>query len=75
VRTEAKVYLSHTDMARLQYAAKRSGLSLSSWMRQTCLVMADEMGAPVMTSLLDRQLSLGYGEVTAERARELVGGE
>jgi hypothetical protein len=56
MRTELKVYLSHTDAARIQKAAQAVDMSVSAYMRRVCLLYADALGVSRLESLLDRQL-------------------
>lgn len=58
MRMEAKVYLSHTDLARVQEAAKRSGETLSGFMRRVTLLEADRLFVPKYRSILDGQQEL-----------------
>lgn len=62
MRMEAKVYLSHTDLARIQKAAEKAGYSVSTFMRVAALAVADGMGIPQFTSVLDGQLILSSGK-------------
>lgn len=55
-RAEVKVYMSHTDLWRIQQAAKELGHSLSAYMRWTALTYADAMAIPKTRSLMSRIL-------------------
>lgn len=55
MKTEAKVYMSHTDYARIVEAAKRASLSVSTFMRKCALDEADRVGVVVYTTLDERQ--------------------
>jgi len=63
MRMEAKVYLSHTDMARVVEAAKRSGRSLSGYLRSAALVEADRLLVGPYPDVLQGQRS--FAEVVA----------
>lgn len=65
-RAEVKVYMSHTDLWRIQQAAQQLGHSLSAYMRWSALTYADAMSIPQNRSLLSRilegQMALIEGE-------------
>lgn len=74
MRMEAKVYMSHGDMARVQEAAKRLGMPVSGYLRWCALQAADGAGVPHYRSIMDGQAELGtwVGEVNLP---EVVGVE
>jgi hypothetical protein len=47
MRSELKVYMSHTDAMRVNAACARTGESLSGFMRRVALEAADAAGIPV----------------------------
>jgi hypothetical protein len=63
MRMEVKVYMTHTDLARVQEAAKRSGEPVSAFMRRASLAVADALQVPLYRSMvLDGQASLALSE-------------
>lgn len=74
MRMEAKVYMSHTDMHRIQSAAKVMGMTISGYMRWSSLRVADESGIPAFRTIeeLDGQLKLLEQET--EKLTALNGG-
>lgn len=74
MRMEAKVYMSHTDMYRIQEAAKRLGMTTSGFLRWCALQAAEATGVPEYTSILEGQRELSV----VEEASQLIsvgGGE
>lgn len=55
-RAELKVYMSHTDLWRIQEAAKITGRSLSGYMKWSALLYADALNIPTRGSLMSRIL-------------------
>lgn len=51
MRVEAKVYMSHTDLERIQAAAKKTGETISGFMRRVVLAETDRVGVPYFRSL------------------------
>jgi len=75
MRMEAKVYMSHTDLARIQEAAKRSSMTVSGYMRHMALLGADVKNVPEYRSVLDGQGVLpGISELPRPELAK-VGGE
>lgn len=46
MRAEVKVYMSHTDAARIGTAAQWGGESLSGFLRRVALLEADRLNVP-----------------------------
>jgi len=75
MRMEAKVYMSHTDMARIQAAAKTYSMTLSGYMRFCALAGADRASIPEFRTILEGQQYLGFPESGSERELVKAGGE
>lgn len=75
MRMEAKVYMSHTDLARIQAAAKKQGMTVSGYMRFCALRGADGIGIPQLHSVLDGQRKFADFEPLAGGALEKLGVE
>jgi len=69
MRMEAKVYMSHTDLARVQEAAKRLGMPLSGYMRWCALEAATGAGVPQYQSVLEGQRRLGEWEALLQEPK------
>jgi hypothetical protein len=75
MRMEAKVYMSHTDLARIQAAAKTHGMTVSGYMRYCALAGADAVNIPQFRSMLEGQAYLFGDESKGSAELVKVGGE
>lgn len=58
MRAEVKVYMSHTDAARVNMACVKTGETLSGFMRRLALAEADRLAVPVYSEELPGQMAL-----------------
>lgn len=64
MRAEVKVYMSHTDYARVQEAARRTGETISGFVRRVALMGADSLAVPRYKSVLEGQQEMRLEEIT-----------